>query len=396
MDVVSHQYITIYIQKQMKILYILKHNPWGIGGGCYACRNYMDAFMDVFHGADFDFCICEEYLKDRDTDYPENVRFVGVKPRGRLSKLLSPITGLLHRHQKMASRLLRSGEYDYCVFDESGIAGSLVEAAKKYGVKTIVINHNYQVEYSRDNTKSWLKRQLILPVVEQCERVSYLNCDYNIFLTEEDMARFKVVYGASTTKDFVGGCFLRKGDEIKPDCLKPFNNDRLKIVISGTMGNVQNLDGLTYFLDELYPLMPDGMDVVLTGKNPPQSLIKRVEDYPNITIIPNPKDILSIIEQCDIFLCPTRLGGGMKLRVMDGFRCGLPVIAHKISARGYSGFEKEGYLWSFEDKEDFKSCINDIKMQISERRISKQDISDFASQNFAFEERTKTLKNIFF
>lgn len=380
----------------MKILYILKHNPWGIGGGCYACRNYMDAFMDVFHGADFDFCICEEYLKDRDTDYPENVRFVGVKPRGRLSKLLSPITGLLHRHQKMASRLLRSGEYDYCVFDESGIAGSLVGTAKLCGVRTIVINHNYQVEYSRDNTKSWLKRQLILPVVEQCERVSYLNCDYNIFLTEEDKAKFKEVYGASTTKDFVGGCFLRKGDEIKPDCLKPFNNDRLKIVISGTMGNVQNLDGLTYFLDELYPLMPDGMDVVLTGKNPPQSLIKRVEDYPNITIIPNPKDILSIIEQCDIFLCPTRLGGGMKLRVMDGFRCGLPVIAHKISARGYSGFEKEGYLWSFEDKEDFKSCINDIKMQISERRISKQDISDFASQNFAFEERTKTLKNIFF
>lgn len=380
----------------MKILYILKHNPWGIGGGCYACRNYMDAFMDVFHGADFDFCICEEYLKDRDTDYPENVRFVGVKPRGRLSKLLSPITGLLHRHQKMASRLLRSGEYDYCVFDESSIAGSLVVAAKKYGVKTIVINHNYQVEYRRDSTISWFIRQLILPVVERCERVSYLNCDYNIFLTEEDKAKFKEVYGASTTKDFVGGCFLRKGDEIKSDCLKPFNNDRLKIVISGTMGNVQNLDGLTYFLDELYPLMPDGMDVVLTGKNPPQSLIKRVEDYPNITIIPNPKDILSIIEQCDIFLCPTRLGGGMKLRVMDGFRCGLPVIAHKISARGYSGFEKEGYLWSFEGKEDFKSCINDIKMQISERRISKQDISDFASQNFAFEERTKTLKNIFF
>ena len=380
----------------MKILYILKHNPWGIGGGCYACRNYMDAFMDVFHGADFDFCICEEYLNDRDTDYPENVRFVGVKPRGRLSKLMSPIKGLLHRHQKMASGLLRSGEYDYCVFDESGIAGSLVEAAKKYGVKTIVINHNYQVEYRRDSTISWFIRQLILPVVERCERVSYLNCDYNIFLTEEDKAKFKEVYGASTTKDFVGGCFLRKGDEIKSDCLKPFNNDRLKIVISGTMGNVQNLDGLTYFLDELYPLLPDGMDVVLTGKNPPQSLIKRVEDYPNITIIPNPKDILSIIEQCDIFLCPTRLGGGMKLRVMDGFRCGLPVIAHKISARGYSGFEKEGYLWSFEDKEDFKSCINDIKMQISDRRISKQDISDFASQNFAFEERTKTLKNIFF
>lgn len=33
-------------KKQMKkVLYILKHNPWGIGGGCYASNLYFTAFL---------------------------------------------------------------------------------------------------------------------------------------------------------------------------------------------------------------------------------------------------------------------------------------------------------------------------------------------------------------
>lgn len=380
---------------KMKILYILKHNPWGIGGGCYACRNYMDAFRDVFHGADFDVLVCEEYLKDITNNFPENVRFIGVKPRTTAEKIFSPISGILHRHQNIAKEMIKHGRYDYCLFDHNSIAGSLVSTCKKNGVKTIVLNHNCEQEYFRDNN-SRTKNYLLLPTVRKNEKKSYQECTYNIFLTKEDELTFNKLYGHSNTKSVVGGCFLKKGEEINVNENKEYNKGRLRLVISGTMGNVQNLDGINYFLDELYPMLPDNIDVVMTGKNPPDSLIEKVESYSNIEIIANPENILEVVEQCDIFLCPTRLGGGMKLRVMDGFRCGLPVIAHKISARGYSDFEKEGYLWSFEDKEDFKSCINDIKMQISDKKISKQNISDFASQNFAFEERTKTLKNIFF
>ena len=198
----------------MKILYILKHNPWGIGGGCYACRNYMDAFIDVFHGADFDLCICEEYLKDRGTDYPENVRFIGVKPRTIVEKILSPISGILHRHQKMAKEMIKHGRYDYCLFDHNSIAGSLVRICKKNDVKTIVLNHNCEQEYFRDNN-SRTKKYLLLTTVRKNEKKSYQECTYNIFLTKEDELTFNKLYGHSNTKSVVGGCFFKKGEEIK-------------------------------------------------------------------------------------------------------------------------------------------------------------------------------------
>ena len=346
----------------MRILYILKHNPWGIGGGCYACRNYLQLFSTMFADDKIDACICEEYLKDADVSEYPNVCFVPVKQRSKLSKVLTPINGQLHRHYHQAILLMKQNQYDYCIFDENGIAGSLVKEARKHGIKTIVINHNCQYEYSRDNMTSFLEKLLILPVVVKCERKSYKLCDYNIFLTEEDQIIFGNRYGKSNTKGIVGGCFYPKDFDLSSKQeIKPFRKEHLKMVISGTMGNVQNMDGICYFLDDLLPCVPEDILIVLAGKNPPESLIERVKALdPRVKIIPNPKDIDAIVRDCDIFLCPARLGGGMKLRMMDGFRNGLPVLAHAVSARGYRQFEKDGVMAEFSTSTQFTSELSDM------------------------------------
>lgn len=38
-----------------KVLYILKHNPWGIGGGCYASNLYFTAFLEVLRNTNLIF-----------------------------------------------------------------------------------------------------------------------------------------------------------------------------------------------------------------------------------------------------------------------------------------------------------------------------------------------------
>ena len=89
----------------MNILYILRHDPWGIGGGCYACRCYLDAFTEVFKGAHLDVCICEEYINGNEND---NANYIGVQPRRTWAKVLSPVTGLLHRFEDRKSTRLNS------------------------------------------------------------------------------------------------------------------------------------------------------------------------------------------------------------------------------------------------------------------------------------------------
>ena len=193
----------------------------------------------------------------------------------------------MHRHQETVKALLKSNHYDYCVFDHNSIAGSLVRSCKNSGVKTIVLNHNCEYDYFKDNN-GLLKRLLFLHQVKKNERKSYLNCDYNIFLTEEDKEQFAEMYGASNTEAVVGGCFYPTNDHSLSE-IKPFRKEHLKMVISGTMGNVQNMDGINYFLDELLPLVPKDIHIVLAGKNPPASLLDRIKPMsPRVIVIPNP------------------------------------------------------------------------------------------------------------
>lgn len=381
----------------MRILYVLKHNPWGIGGGCYACRNYLQLFSTMFADDKIDACICEEYLNDADVSEYPNVCFIPVKQRSKLSKVLTPINGQLHRHYHQAIQLMKQNQYDCCIFDENGIAGSLVKEARKHGIKTIVINHNCQYEYSRDNMTSFLEKLLILPVVVRCERKSYKLCDYNIFLTEEDQIIFGNRYGKSNTKSIVGGCFYPKNFDLSSKQeIKPFRKEHLKMVISGTMGNVQNMDGICYFLDDLLPCVPEDILIVLVGKNPPESLIERVKALePRVKIIPNPKDIDAIVRDCDIFLCPARLGGGMKLRMMDGFRNGLPVLAHAVSARGYRQFEKDGVMAEFSTSTQFTSELSDMIVKITNGDITKQKIMEKSKDCFSFINVLNRMKKVF-
>lgn len=370
----------------MKILYILKHNPWGIGGGCYACRKYLELFTTIFADARFDACICEEYLKDASPEDFPNVTFIPVKPRSKVCKMLTPLTGLLHRHHDVAKELICSNHYNYCFFDENGIAGSLVKYASKHDVKTIVLNHNCQYEYSRDNMVSPLERILILPVVKRCERISYINCNYNIFLTEEDKEQFAVRYGHSNTKGIVGGMFYGKGEKQHECELKPLRKENIRMVISGTMGNVQNIDGIKYFLDELLPLVPQDITIVMAGKNPPSMLIERVKYMKrHLEIIPNPKDMDAVVSNCDIFLCPARLGGGIKLRVLDGFRNGLPVLAHSVSARGYRTFEREGVMAEFKSNWQFAESLYKMSEAVKNGHVTRKNVLDVADRIFSFE-----------
>lgn len=376
----------------MRILYILKHNPWGIGGGCYACRNYLVAFTSGLSDAQFDICINDEYFSQIPSEYmTPSVHFLPVSARGLFSKMGAPITGILHRYQKTAMELIRCRHYDYCIFDHNSIAGSLVSACHESGIQTIVIHHNCEVEYFRDNTPSLLKRMLLLPQVRRCERNAFLNCDYNIFLTEEDLHAFVRLYGTAPGKSIVGGCFYQK-DENRKSILQPFHQDHIAIAITGTMGNVQNLDGLNYFVDQLYPLLSQkGVDVIMAGKNPPADFVSKVRSFPNIEIITNPKDMDEILSKCDLYICPTRLGGGMKLRVMDGLRNGLPVIAHKVSSRGYREFIRHRYLYAYETPEEFAACFSEVASKISEGNITKKQIRDYANEVFDFSKASSRL-----
>ena len=74
------------------------------------------------------------------------------------------------------------------------------------------------------------------------------------------------------------------------------------------------------------------------------------------------------MENADYYICPTCLGGGLKLRVMDGLKWGLPVISHTVSARGYDLFEEMGCLISYHNLDGFRRALETLKTSSFEKK----------------------------
>ena len=97
-----------------------------------------------------------------------------------------------------------------------------------------------------------------------------------------------------------------------------------------------------------------------------------------------------VLQDADFYICPTELGGGLKLRVMDGLRWGLPVVTHKVSARGYDLFEEKGILLSYSNKIEFKNAL----LTFSEMNIDKQKVIDMYQNIFSFAAGVKRVKEL--
>lgn len=353
-----------------KILYILKHDPWAIGGGAYASRMYLTAFRSLFQEAEIDVLICDNCMSHQPEEWKNKCNFISVPPRSRFSLYMFPFTGIMHRHQNAAKRLLKKKKYDYCIFDHNHIAGSLVDYVPNY-TKTIVIHHNVEQNYFRDNNTSFISKHIFIPYVIKWEKKAYQNCNYNIFLTKEDMFEFKKLYGVNNCKNRVIGIF-----DVLPLRSIPntTNISSPTIVISGSLDNYQNLDGIRYFINELYPHIPGYVKIIISGKNPNEEIISLVSDKKNISLIPNPVNMNKVIQMGNIYICATRLGSGIKVRIADGLRNGLPVIAHQVSARGYSDYVEKGVFYPFSTPEEFDYAINHVIKKYYDEKWNRQEI----------------------
>ncbi|OJU54279.1 MAG: hypothetical protein BGN96_13420 [Bacteroidales bacterium 45-6] len=382
-----------------KILYILKHNPWGVGGGCYASRGYLEAFTDICcNGYAIDLCLCEEYVASMDSETVQKYNVFGVKPRPAFSRYLSFLTGEMHRYNTNVRELLKKNKYAYVFFDHNSIAGTLVHVAQANGAKIITLHHNYEPEYYRDNATNLIVLNLILPHVMKAEKRAYIQSDYNIFLTEEDQELFIKKYGDSKGKCGVIGSFEHKGVDILPkvDACGERSKDRIKMVVTGSLSNIQNNDGIQYLFKSLFKLIPEDCDLLLAGKNPTEEITDIVKLYNNVTLIANPTNMSEVIANADVYLCTTRLGSGIKIRIMDGLRLGLPVLTHKISSRGYTIFEKTKSLFVFTDEREFEEKLIELISRIRAGEVNKESIRKLYKKHFSFNAGKDKLSSFIF
>lgn len=319
----------------MKTLFVTYHYLHGNGGGVFASRGFVNAFAKLSERLTL---LCPV----KDDVAPEGIapsaRVIPVsyeKPRWR--KYIDLLLGKIHRFYGVFDQVLASEHFDLVVFDTCYVSFRLIQKVRRRGCQVVTIHHNFQCEYVRDNYRFPVRFPLLF-WTRICEREAVQNSDLNLTLTEADRQSLAKAYDSAGKACIrVIGVFEYRNDagaHIYPLSEEPV------FIVTGDLSMRQTVEPFLEWMHGYLPILREvvpGAKVIVAGKDPAQSFIRACETD-GIEVVESPTDMASVLRRGRYYLCPSSKGSGIKLRVMDGLKNGMPVLAHEMSARGYEPF----------------------------------------------------------
>ncbi len=376
----------------MKVLFVTHHCLSGNGGGVFASRAFVNAIASVF---DTTYLMYPFLENEGDLKLNSSIKKISVSyKKNKLLKFFDVLLGRVHRYYDVFEKHLCSIKPSVVVFDNSRVSYKLIDVAKRYGCKVVTIHHNYEYEYNRDNSP-WYLKKILLFWTNRYEGEAVRKSDLNLTLTKQDEILLANRYNAGRKETFevIGVFEYASFDEktfVKPAI--PYGNS-LNFVITGNLSAMQTEKSLLSWFDVYYPLLKNELpeaSLIVAGKNPSAKLEKKCM-LAGADIVASPESMDEILNQGEVYICPVSLGGGIKLRVMDGLKKGLRVIAHEVSARGYDVFVEQGLLYVYKDKESFERCLKNIQ----KKAYNKMDVVGVYKSLFSFGVGKERMKKIF-
>lgn len=114
----------------------------------------------------------------------------------------------------------------------------------------------------------------------------------------------------------------------------------------GTMFWPPNISGVLWFAKEVLPLIwqqVPGAHFVIVGKNPPPE-VEALSADPRIEVTGYVADPTPFLAAADVFIVPLHAGGGMRVKILDAWLWGLPVVSTAIGAEGITLLDGENIL----------------------------------------------------
>lgn len=120
-----------------------------------------------------------------------------------------------------------------------------------------------------------------------------------------------------------------------------------KLLFFGTLNYFPNIDGASYLVQEIMPLIwqeqPE-LKLCITGRQPPETILNLARRDDRIQVIADPDTIEEVAQDCCLSLVPLRVGGGTRLKILHAMALGLPNVSTSLGCEGLAGQDGEHLL----------------------------------------------------
>jgi glycosyltransferase involved in cell wall biosynthesis len=117
--------------------------------------------------------------------------------------------------------------------------------------------------------------------------------------------------------------------------------ERSGIVFTGSLDWMPNIDGLTWFACDIYPLLRTtvpGLQIKVVGRRPSFRLMDILSTRTAVTVHADVPEIQPFLHEARVMIVPLHIGGGSRLKILEAMASRLPVVA---TAKGAEGLDVE-------------------------------------------------------
>ena len=293
--------------------------------------------------------------------YPVPIRRSRIKDG--IYWLLSIITGIpfliardnLPEMRKLVMKLIQDQKYDVVHADQITMTQFVpIHGEEKYITIFDAHNATYSIVERMQKTSIWfLKPVLALEAtrLKKYEASLVKDFDYTLAVTSLDRQLLAEACGEDA-KSIVEDRIKVIPIAVDTDGMRPIQRvvNSHNIVTLGTLHYPPNADGIRWFIREVFPKIKNRVeDVTLTiiGKNPPEDFLK-ISDHSGgaIKVTGYVKELEPVLHEAALMVVPVRAGSGMRVRILEAFSRGMPVVTTTIGLEGIEARVGEDVLVS--------------------------------------------------
>jgi glycosyltransferase involved in cell wall biosynthesis len=172
------------------------------------------------------------------------------------------------------------------------------------------------------------------------ERLFWKRAKVCVTLTVDDQIAMKKLESSIRVKLIPDGVdHLRRNDASKlSENIEKNHTARAKrsyILFVGNLAYEPNIDAAMYFSNIIFPLVlqtvPNAKLYIVGSHPPPQILSLRSN---RIEVTGYVDSVIPYYEMADVVVCPLRIGGGVKVKVLEALNAGKAIVSTSIGAQG--------------------------------------------------------------
>ncbi|HKM51797.1 MAG TPA: glycosyltransferase family 4 protein [Isosphaeraceae bacterium] len=155
--------------------------------------------------------------------------------------------------------------------------------------------------------------------------------DQVVAVSDEDAALIRDQFGlahVAVVENGVDTAFFRPDRSLREQGL---------LLFLGSLDWRPNLDAVDQLLSTIFPAVraqEPRARLCLVGRHPPEALRRRVASAPGVELHASVPDVRPFLARSMLLVVPLRIGGGSRLKILEAFAAGLPVISTRIGAEG--------------------------------------------------------------